>query len=512
MSQPGFFGFWLPVFLATLVAYAVLHLVYPVMAQSLVARMAASLRRRLTRRLLQATPAFVQGREHGGLYHIVTTDIQVVTAISRTVLEFTPAVIFMTVAIPQLFLLSPVAGVFTLVVVAGGVLGYYLQRRAISGLAQHIRSLEIRYFERVSDIIGGFRELRLHRPRRLDLEDEVDRTVGEASDVTIRMERRYATGEVVVQSLKFVLIGGIVFLVPLSGGDSPVVFQVLTVIMFSLGQFEGVVSQIPGLLKALVSFHRIDELDADLAHFPDRDGGRSLPAEPFGVLVLEGVRAQHATADETGFELGPIDFELRRGEIVLVVGDNGSGKTTFLNVLAGLLDTDDERIVVDGRPVEDHDMAAYRDRFSAIFTVFHPFYRLFGLARTDAEHARRLLTRLQLDDVTAYVGGRFTRLNLSPGQRRRLALAVVLLQNRDIVVLDEFVADQDPGKREYFFRTLLPKRKAAGKTVVVTTHDLVWVPYCDRLVRFSGGRIVSVEQRGASTGGDTCAVDQDALS
>jgi len=63
-------------------------------------------------------------------------------------------------------------------------------------------------------------------------------------------------------------------------------------------------------------------------------------------------------------------------------------------------------------------------------------------------------------------------------------------------VLDEFVADQDPGKREFFFRTLLPELRAAGKTVVVTTHDLAWVPYCDRLVRFSGGRIVSVEAQG----------------
>jgi ABC-type siderophore export system fused ATPase/permease subunit len=121
------------------------------------------------------------------------------------------------------------------------------------------------------------------------------------------------------------------------------------------------------------------------------------------------------------------------------------------------------------------------------------------------------LKRLQLDDVTEFADGGFTRLNLSSGQRRRLALAVVLLENRDIVVLDEFVADQDPGKREFFFRTLLPELKAAGKTVVVTTHDLAWVSCCDRLVRFSGGRIVSVECPTASTGGDTPTVDQDAL-
>ncbi len=494
VAKPDFFHHWLPVFLVTLVTYAVLHFVYPVMAQSLVARMAASLRRRLTRNLLKATPLFVQSREHGGLYHIITTDVQVVTAISRTVIEFLPAVIFLVLATPQVLALSPAVGGFALLVMIGGILGYYLQRRAISGLTRHIRTVEIDYFERVSDIIGGFRELKLHRPRRHDLEGEIGHTVDEIRDVTIRMEQRYAASEVVMQSLKFVLVGGIVFIVPYLGvGDSTVVFQLLTVVLFSLGPFESVVKQIPALLRAMVSFRRIDELDLELKRFEAVEEADRPPPGPFERLALEGVIAHYPRSDGPGFELGPIDFELRRGEVVLVVGDNGSGKTTFLNVLAGLLDIDGGRITVDGVPVEDRDMAAYRDRFSAIFTVFHLFYRLFGLSQVDPAHARGLLQRLQLDEVTDYADGRFTQLNLSSGQRRRLALAVVLLENRDIVVLDEFIADQDPGKREFFFRTLLPELKAAGKTVVVTTHDLVWVPHCDRLVRFSGGRIVAIE-------------------
>jgi putative ATP-binding cassette transporter len=498
VSEPDFFHRWLPVFLATLVGYVVLSVAYPVMAQSLVARMAASLRRRLTRNLLKASPLFVQSHEHGGLYHIITTDVQVVTAISRTVIDILPAVIFLLLATPQVLALSPAVGAFALVVMLGGVLGYYLQRRAIAGLTRLIRSVEINYFERVGDIIGGFRELKLHRPRRDDLDAEIGRTVDEIRDVTIHMERRYAASEMVMQSLKFVLVGGIVFIVPFLGvGDSTVVFQLLTVVLFSLGPFEGVIKQIPALLRAMVSFRRIDELDLELKRFEGVDEADRPPPGPFERLALEGVTAHYPRNDGPGFELGPIDFELRRGEVVLVVGDNGSGKTTFLNVLAGLLDIDEGRVTVDGVPVEDRDRAAYRDRFSAIFTIFHLFYRLFGLTQVEPEHARGLLKRLQLDDVTDYDDGRFTQLKLSSGQRRRLALAVVLLENRDIVVLDEFIADQDPSKREFFFRTLLPELKAAGKTVVVTTHDLAWVPYCDRLVRFSGGRIVAIEHPSA---------------
>jgi putative ATP-binding cassette transporter len=497
VGEPDFFSFWPPIFLAVLVAYAVLHLVYPVAAQTLVARMAADVRLRLTERLLQTSPQFVQNREHGSLYHIMTTDVQVVTQISRTLLEMLPAVVFLAIALPQILALSVPVAVFTLVVMTGGVLGYYFQRRAISGLSRVIRELEIRYFERVADIIDGFRELKLHRPRRRDLTEEVERAVGDARDVRIRMERRYALGELVVHVLKFVLVGGIVFLVPFAGeGGSTVVFQLLTVVMFSLGPFEAVVGEIPGILRAMMSFRRIDELDEDLAPWARREADDRPAPGPFATLTLEGVRAHYTRGGEPGFELGPVDFELRRGEIVMVVGDNGSGKTTFLQVLTGLLDIDGGRIAVDGRTIEEVDLPTYRDRFSAIFTVFHLFYRLFGLARTEPEEARALLKRLDLDTVTDFADGAFTRLDLSSGQRRRLALAVALLEKRDIVVLDEFVADQDPGKRDFFFRTLLPELKAAGKTVVVTTHDLAWVPFCDRLVRFSGGRIVAVEAQG----------------
>ena len=504
VGKPGFFSFWLPIFAATLVAYTALHLIYPVLAQTLVARMAAAVRLRLTAHLLKATPQFVHSRQHGSLYHIMTTDVQVVTQISRTLLELLPAIVFLAIALPQIFVLSMPVALFTVVVMAGGILGYYLQRRAISGLVRRIRELEIRYFERVNDIIGGFRELKLHRPRRADLSAEVETTVADARDTRIRMERRYALGELVVHTLKFVLVGGIVFLVPLIGeGDSTVVFQLLTVVLFSLGPFEAVVGEIPGILRAMVSFRRIDELDAELGVWAAPEDEAPPAPTPFRSLVLEGVSAHYTGADERGFELGPLDFELTRGEIVMVVGDNGSGKTTFLNVLTGLLDIDGGRILVDDRPVEDRDMVGYRDRFSAIFTTFHLFYRLFGLTHTDPERARALLKRLHLDDVTDYEAGAFTRLNLSSGQRRRLALAVVLLEDRDIVVLDEFVADQDPGKRDDFFRALLPELKAAGKTVIVTTHDLAWVPWCDRLVRFSGGRIVAVERHGGAVAAET---------
>ena len=110
------------------------------------------------------------------------------------------------------------------------------------------------------------------------------------------------------------------------------------------------------------------------------------------------------------------------------------------------------------------------------------------------------IEKVGLTGITGLSKGEVTRLDLSAGQRRRLALAIALLEDRDFLILDEFVADQDYGQREFFFRSLLPELKARGKTLLVSTHDLHWADCCDRLVRFEGGRLTEVAAPGATAG------------
>ena len=182
-------------------------------------------------------------------------------------------------------------------------------------------------------------------------------------------------------------------------------------------------------------------------------------------------------------------FELRRGEVVFLVGSNGSGKTTFMNVLAGLLDPTEGTIEVDGKVLTPEDMGVYRAQFSAIFTQFHVFRPLYGLEAVTPEQADETIEKVHLSGITSIRSEGVSRLDLSAGQRRRLALAIALLEDRNVLVLDEFVADQDPEKRDYFFRTLLPWLKQQGKTVVVSTHDLAWLECCDRVISFENGQM-----------------------
>jgi putative ATP-binding cassette transporter len=182
--------------------------------------------------------------------------------------------------------------------------------------------------------------------------------------------------------------------------------------------------------------------------------------------------------------------------LVFITGGNGSGKSTFLRVLAGLYPPDAGEITLDGVRVNNGTRDAYRSLMSAIFFDYHLFHKLYGLSDADSGEVHRWLRQFQLDDKTDVADGEFSTLDLSGGQRRRLALIVSLLEQRPVLLLDEWTAEQDPEFRRKFYVELLPQLMQAGATIVAITHDERYIAELNlpgRRIRMDEGRIV--EQR-----------------
>jgi putative ATP-binding cassette transporter len=191
------------------------------------------------------------------------------------------------------------------------------------------------------------------------------------------------------------------------------------------------------------------------------------------------------------FVLGPLDLELRRGELVFVIGGNGSGKSTLMKVLTGLYGQEQGTIRLDGVAVTERNREWYRRHFSAVFTDFYLFDSLLGMDESDLDkRATRGLEELELDDKVQVSDGVFSTTALSQGQRKRLALLTAFLEDRPIYVLDEWAADQDPHYREIFYRHLLPDLKARGKAIVVISHDDRYYHLGDRIVKLEDGKLV----------------------
>ena len=122
--------------------------------------------------------------------------------------------------------------------------------------------------------------------------------------------------------------------------------------------------------------------------------------------------------------------------------------------------------------------------------LVHLFERLFGYDDADVQTVTNLLKKMQLDGKVTFADGAFSTRTLSTGQRKRLALIVALIEDRQIYIFDEWAADQDPEFRRYFYEELLQELRQSGKTVIAVTHDDNYLHCADKILRLDYGQAV----------------------
>lgn len=245
-------------------------------------------------------------------------------------------------------------------------------------------------------------------------------------------------------------------------------------------------AQFPVLTRTNTALARLNALEQRLVAAPTApEAGRRV--ESFQSLVLRGVVYHYPdVAGDSGFQVGPLALRLEAGRLVFLVGGNGSGKSTLGKLLVGLYPPDRGETLLNDEPVE---IAAFGEVFGVSFPDSPVLDRLYGLPDIEPARVRALLTRFGLAESTDYQDGVFTNLALSSGQRKRLAMVVLLLEDRPVLVLDEWAADQDPEFREYFYRELLPELREQGKTVVAISHDDRYFQLADEIWRMRDGQL-----------------------
>jgi putative ATP-binding cassette transporter len=245
----------------------------------------------------------------------------------------------------------------------------------------------------------------------------------------------------------------------------------------------------------LLAVPMMDMVNVAAAHLRElklQMGNRAPDEEPARIPDFQTIEmrdlhfAYPPSKKEAGFAVGPIDVTIRRGEILFITGANGFGKSTILKMIAGLFPITAGTILVDGEPVTD--MARYRSMFAGVFTDYHLFRKLYGVTASD-EEAKAVLSKLEVQAKVDVRHGTFSTVQLSSGQRKRLALAVALLEQRPILVLDEWAAEQDPFFRKTFYEEVLPWIRERGQTVVAVTHDDRYFGAADRTLMVEDGRL-----------------------
>jgi putative ATP-binding cassette transporter len=292
------------------------------------------------------------------------------------------------------------------------------------------------------------------------------------------------------------LLGIVVFILPMfSSMSAEVVVKIVATTLFVIAPVEAIVSALPLFVRANITvkhLHQLElELDASSKQIASVEQTEDKRFFDFKNIQLEEIIFQYRDKqDNQLFHVGPINLTIQQGEILFIVGGNGSGKSTLLKLLTGLYYPSTGVIVVDSEMIDKYNYQAYRELFSIIFTDFHLFDRVYGLPTVDEQQLQALLQLMELEQKTKYFDGQFTHLNLSTGQKKRLAFIVAVLENKPIYIFDELAADQDPHFRKFFYREVLLDLRNQGKTIIAVTHDDKYFEVADRVLKMDYGQIV----------------------
>ncbi len=438
--------------------------------------------------------------EEIGVHRILTTLTDDVPAITNAVASIPVLCINTAIVVGCLVYLGFLSLLALPAMLIFMVLGIATYQFAVSRGLRYFKAARAdgdRLFHHFQSLTGGIKELKLNRSRREAFTSEV------LEPTAARFKRNNLSGQAIYtvaaswgQLLSFIVIGLLIFVLPAFVNISE---QVLTgyalALLFMTTPLQGIMLSAPNLGRANVALNNMEELGLQLSSQSIELDQRSLmlPQASWRRLELNNIRHQYRQeGQEHNFVLGPINLRFVPGEIVFITGGNGSGKTTFAKILAGLYAPESGEIRLDGQSVTDQNRVDFREHFSTVFSDFHLFDSLLGLSGPKLDYrAQDYLVQLQLSHKVQIKDGKLSTIQLSQGQRKRLALLTAFLEDRPIYLFDEWAADQDPTFKKFFYYELLQELKSRGKTVFVISHDDSYYNVADRLLKFESGKLLS---------------------
>ena len=261
----------------------------------------------------------------------------------------------------------------------------------------------------------------------------------------------------------------------------------------------------PAELKAQTRAKTVE--DAFIALLPEqmRAGHRRLEVPPHRILDAEPVIvARDLTCRFGDFTaVDGVSFTIERGEIFGFVGSNGCGKTTTMKMLTGLLAPTEGEALLFGKSVDAGDMnsrrrVGYMSQSFSLYTELTVWQNLELHARLFHLPAKKAKTRLgeliEQFGLEDYLDQR--TLGLPLGIRQRLSLAVAIVHEPEMLILDEPTSGVDPLARDRFWELLIDLSRNKGVTIFVSTHFMNEAERCDRISLMDSGRVLATDTPG----------------
>lgn len=459
-----------------------------------------SVRLRLADKIRRSDLLALESIGEADIHARISRDMTAIAQAARPLFAAAQGVVMILFTMGYIAIVSPVAMLLCLALIAAGAGRYFKDRAAYDRGLSEASLQEDELFDSLNGLLKGFKEIRINQLKSEDVFQDFKSTATRVLKVRTRVNILFSNNIIFIEMFFVLLLGAVAFVLPvIATSFSGSATKIVAAILFFFGPLINVVTLVPMLSQVNVAVDNLQRLEATLdeglASSAEYEGAPLVDLSSFEAIRLDGVCFSYKDPEGNAtFQIGPIDGEIRRGEVLFLVGGNGSGKTTLLKLFTALYRPTQGAIHVDDVEIGAANIQSYRNLFSAIFSDFHLFEKLHGLSAADPERVNQLLRLMEISEKTSFSEGRFTNTHLSTGQRKRLALVVSYLEDKPVYVFDEVAADQDPQFRRYFYETLLPELKSAGKTVVVVSHDDRYFHAGDRVLQMDYGKLATSQR------------------
>lgn len=459
------------------------------------------IRHRILAKLKSTDLLGMEGIDKGIFYSSLAMDANTISASTTLAVNAISSAIMLVFIIIYIGVMSFKALLISVGIVGFMVLLYLRNEKEIASALQKSASCENSFMDNLGGLLNGFKELKMNRRKYEDFsEEELSKVIDGSTEQRIKAGLKLNVTILLSQSFLLISIGCILFILPqLDKSEIPIIPKLIAFLIFTAGPISDFAIAIPAMSRAEAAINNIRTLEGLIDQGQSRNelicDQQEIVELDWNKIILKDVFFQFPQKENgKPFSIGPMHLEFHKGEITFIVGGNGSGKSTFLKVLASLYPLSSGHILLDDNEITPYNKASYRNIFSVIFTDYYLFRRLIGIDQPDSELVSTLLSQMELIDKTSIEDGVITNRDLSTGQKKRLSLITSVLENKQVIIFDEWAADQDPVFRKYFYNVLLPELKAQGKTIIAVTHDDNYFYASDRIYKMEYGRCVRYDQ------------------
>jgi len=451
-----------------------------------------ALRLRVADKILHADLRTLEKIGHGDIFSTLAQETNHLSQTFALLASASQSLMLLFFCLIYIAILSKIAFIVVTLATAFALYFFWRRRMTMNQAMVEVHAHESNFLDSLQHYTDGFQEIRLNADKNDALHKRFSHILDNLERVVVGIGGKWAVLLLFSNAFLYALIGVVVFVLPIFfQGYTDTIYKIVAASIFLVGPVAAITSAAPLFAKANIGLGHVFELEQRLSkdEYPAAlTGDKPNPFLSFNTIALEGIQFSYRDAGHNAiFTTGPWTLDIQRGECLFVLGGNGSGKSTALKLIANLYQSDGGQILVDGVPITDMSRNDYRALFSCIFTDFHLFDRLYGLESVSPAQVNDLIRWMELEEKVEFSNGQFSTLELSTGQRKRLAMIVSLLEDREIYLFDEWAADQDAHFREIFYTEILPNLKEQGKTVLVVTHDDRYWHLSDRIINLEIG-------------------------